>query len=116
MQGMDGVAHVVCRPAKHRTQFPGKRVRREGWMTLTQAAKALSITAKTLRLAAERAEIGTTVLAPCMSSIFCALKKRLSKNRPTVIHNVLYGSRWKRATHWIFSAFMIAGNKVNAPV
>jgi hypothetical protein len=29
----------------------------EGWMTLTQAAKALSITAKTLRLAAERGEI-----------------------------------------------------------
>ena len=30
---------------------------REGWMTLTQAAKVLSITAKTLRLAAERGEI-----------------------------------------------------------
>ena len=30
---------------------------REGWMTLTQAAKVLAITAKTLRLAAERGEI-----------------------------------------------------------
>jgi hypothetical protein len=30
---------------------------REGWMTLTQPAKVLSITAKTLRLAAERGEI-----------------------------------------------------------
>jgi DNA invertase Pin-like site-specific DNA recombinase len=49
---------VTALRSHHKIPVYSRQVRdREGWMTLTQAAKVLSITAKTLRLAAERGEI-----------------------------------------------------------
>jgi len=49
---------VAALRSHHKIPVYSRQVRdREGWMTLTQAAKILSITAKTLRVAAERGEI-----------------------------------------------------------
>jgi hypothetical protein len=49
---------VTALRSHHKISIYSRQARdSEGWMTLTQAAKALSITAKTLRLAAERGEI-----------------------------------------------------------
>jgi hypothetical protein len=49
---------VTALRSHHKIPVHSRQVRqREGWMTLTQAAKVLSISAKTLRLAAERGAI-----------------------------------------------------------
>jgi hypothetical protein len=49
---------VTALRSHHKIPVYSRQVRnREGWMTLTQAAKVLSISAKTLRLAAERGAI-----------------------------------------------------------